>query len=130
VQIERAVREPAMQVHRRRDDGGLRHQERAENVQEWSKHLLDLSGPSRNQPVRHEQRNRSQNRHNEPHRIPWAVPPDGAAKEAADDGPHNAHNDRYKEAARVSSGHEELGNDTNDEAEDDPTYDSHDVLLL
>jgi hypothetical protein len=33
MQIERAVREPAVQIHRRGDDGGLRHQERAENVQ-------------------------------------------------------------------------------------------------
>jgi hypothetical protein len=130
MQIERAVREPAVQVHRRRDDGGLRHQERADCVQEWSKHLLGLSGPSRNQPVRYEQRNRSQNRHNEPHRIPWAVPADGAAKEAADDGPHNAEKDRDEEASRVSSGREELGNDTDDEAEHDPPYDSHDVLLL
>ena len=36
--IERAVREPAVQVHRRGDDGGLRHQERAYHVQERSKH--------------------------------------------------------------------------------------------
>jgi hypothetical protein len=77
-----------------------------------------------------QQRNRSQHRHNEPHRIPWAVPADRAAKEAADDGPHNAEKDRDEEASRVSSGHEELGNDTDDEAKHDPTYDSHDVLLL
>jgi hypothetical protein len=29
VQLERAVGETAVQVHRRGDDGGLRHQERA-----------------------------------------------------------------------------------------------------
>jgi hypothetical protein len=71
-------------------DGGLCHQECAENVQKRSKHLLGLSRPPRNQPVRNEQRYRSQHRHNKPHRIPWAVPADCAAKEAADDGPHNA----------------------------------------
>ena len=38
VQPERAVGEATMQIHRRRDDGGLRHQERTDHIEKRSKH--------------------------------------------------------------------------------------------
>ena len=54
----------------------------------------------------------------------------GAANEAPDHGADDAEQHRDDDAATVAAGHYELGEGANDQAENDPTQDSHLRLLL
>src|SRR4030095_9643471 len=72
-------------------------------------------------PVNEQQDDRAQCRDDEPSWLTRLIPPDRTPEESAEHGAYDPDQHRDEDASRITSGHDKLRNDTNDQPEEHPT---------
>src|SRR5688500_16059945 len=106
----------------------LRTPGRPESVRLWSAvEALHAwrGGTSHHHSIERQDDDRADRGHDEPGRVVRSVQVQGAADEAADHGADDAEEHGDEDSATIASGHHEFGDGADDQAEDDPTQNSH-----